>query len=82
MKKISGILRKIFALSAVLLLLIGGATFFGFLAALVSGGDTGEAICVFIYKWVFGALIYSSSITTLIGLLCIYFNKDRYMTFS
>ena len=49
-KKISAVLKTIFGYGIMICLFAGGLTFFGYLAALIIGGETATAICVFIYK--------------------------------
>ena len=51
-KKISAFLKVVFGYGMVLCLFAGGLTFFGYLVALIIGGETATAICVFIYKTV------------------------------
>lgn len=49
-KKISSVLKTIFGYGIMICLFAGGLTFFGYVAALIIGGETAAAICVFIYK--------------------------------
>ena len=80
--KLSGILQKIFGISAVILLFVGGLCYFGYIAALIMGGATAEMMSTFIYSDIFKVLIYAASIPTIIGLLSIYFKKEKFLTFS
>ena len=50
LKKISNILKMIFGYGIMLSLFLGGATFFGYVAALIIGGETATLICNFIYN--------------------------------
>ena len=50
MKKVSAVLKKIFGYGILICLFGGGFTFFGYAAALIIGGETATAICVFLYK--------------------------------
>ena len=61
---------------------VGGATFFGYLAAFIIGGDTATAICNFIYKVIFKNLIYGGNIIILIGLLNMYLKKQKSLTMN
>ena len=49
-KKISAKLRIVFGWGILLCLFAGGLTFFGYLAALIVGGEAAALICTFIYK--------------------------------
>ena len=79
-KKISGVLRVIFGYGIMLCLFSGGLTFFGYLAALVIGGDTAAAICEFIYKTFIPIVIKSSTILVLLGLVTMYLNGEMALT--
>ena len=75
-KKISSVLKKIFGYAIMLCLFAGGLTFFGYLAALVIGGQTAADICEFIYKGVIPCIIKVSTVTVLVGLLAMYLNGE------
>ena len=79
-KKISNICRTIFGYGILISLFAGGATFFGYLAALVIGGDTAAAICTFIYKVFMPAMIRLSTGMVLLGLLTMYLNGEVALT--
>ena len=49
-KKISGVCKLIFGYGIMISLFAGGLTFFGYLAALIIGGNVAALICAFIYK--------------------------------
>ena len=53
-------------------LFVGGFTFFGYLAALVIGGDTAAVICDVIYNKILPVVIYISTATVLFGLVAMY----------
>ncbi len=80
MKKISAVLRTVFGYGIMVCLFAGGLTFFGYLAALVIGGDTATAICVFIYKQVIPVIIYASTVLVLLGLVVMYLNGETALT--
>ena len=61
LKKISRVCKMIFGYGIMIVLFAGGLTFFGYLAALIIGGDTATAICTWIYKS-FVPVIISSAI--------------------
>ncbi len=72
LKKCSDILKTIFGYGIMICLFIGGLTFFGYIAALIIGGDTATAICTFIYKTLIPYIIKAGSILVLLGLLSMY----------
>ena len=47
-KKISDAIELVFGYGVMLSLFLGGLTFFGYVAALIIGGDIAEKICHFI----------------------------------
>ena len=63
-KKISGVLRIVFGYGIMLSLFVGGLTFFGYVAALIIGGDTAAAICAFISDTVIPIIIKCTASTT------------------
>lgn len=79
-KKISGVLRVIFGYGIMICLFAGGATFFGYLAALCIGGETAAAICTFIYKTVVPVIIYASTCLVVLGLVTMYLNGEVALT--
>ena len=70
--KCADILKTIFGYGIMLCLFLGGLTFFGYLAALIIGGETATAICTFLYRTLFPVIIRSGSILVLLGLLGMY----------
>jgi len=79
-KKISNVLRTIFGWGIMLCLFAGGLTFFGYLAALIIGGETATAICVFIYKTIIPLIIKTSTSLVLLGLVTMYLNGEMALT--
>ena len=80
MKKISEICKLIFGYGIMITLFAGGLTFFGYLAAMVIGGETATAICVFIYKQIFPIIIYAANILVLFGLVSMYLGGEMALT--
>lgn len=80
MKKISDKLKVVFGYGIMLTLFVGGLTFFGYLAALIIGGDTAVLICEFIYKKIIPVMIYTSTIMVLFGLLTMYLAGEKALT--
>ena len=79
-EKIIHICRLIFGYGILLCLFAGGATFFGYIAAMFIGGSTAENICVFIYKTIMPIIIYTSTVLVLFGLLVMYLNGEKSLT--
>lgn len=70
--KISEIMKIIFGYGIMICLLVGGLSFFGYLAALIIGGEIAIAICIFIYKKLYPILVLLSTSMILLGLIKMY----------
>lgn len=81
-KKISKLCKSIFGYGIMCSLFLGGLTFFGYLLALIIGGDTAAVICEFIYKEFIPIIIYFSNIMILLGLIILYMDKNHALTAS
>lgn len=79
-KKLSDILKIIFGYGIMITLFAGGLTFFGYVAALIIGGDTAAVICEFIYKQIVPNIIYVSVIMVLLGLVAMYLAGEKALT--
>ena len=79
-KKISAVLKKIFGYGIMICLFAGGLTFFGYLAALVIGGETATTICTVIYKTIIPYIIKASTFLILLGLVAMYLNGEMALT--
>ena len=79
-KKISCFVKTIFGYGIMATLFAGGLTFFGYVAALIIGGDIAAAICDFIYNGIIPVIIYVSVIMVLLGLVAMYLNGDIALT--
>ena len=79
-KKISNVLKIIFGYGIVITLFAGGLTFFGYVAALIIGGNTATAICTVIYKDIIPIIIYASVILVLLGLVAMYLGGEVALT--
>ena len=77
MKKAVNICKTIFGYGIMIVLFVGGLTFFGYLAALCIGGTAAEAICVFIYKKIVPVMVYATTILILFGLVCMYLAGEK-----
>lgn len=80
MKKLSAVLKTIFGYGIMITLFAGGLTFFGYVAALIIGGETATAICTFIYKSFLPVVVYASTIMILLGLVAMYLNGEMALT--
>lgn len=80
LKKISNVLKLIFGYGIEIVLFVGGLTFFGYLAALIIGGETATAMCTWIYKSLVPVIIYASTILILLGLVCMYLAGEKALT--
>ncbi len=79
-KKISAVLKTVFGYGIMICLFAGGLTFFGYIAALIIGGDTAADICSFIYKTIVPYIIKTSTIMVLLGLVAMYLNGEMALT--
>ena len=79
-KKISVVLKRIFGWGIMIALFAGGVTFFGYLAALIIGGETGAEISTLIYKTIIPCIIKLSNVMILLGLVAMYFNGETALT--
>lgn len=82
MKKISNILRVVFGYGIMICLFAGGLIFFGYVAALMIGGDTAATICRIIYDEIIPIIIKTSTILVLLGLVVMYLNGEKALTSS
>jgi len=80
LKKISDVCKLIFGYGIMIVLFAGGLTFFGYVAALIIGGDTATAICTWIYKSFIPVMIYASTILILFGLVTMYLAGEKALT--
>lgn len=80
LKKISDVCKIIFGYGIMIVLFAGGLTFFGYMAALIIGGDTATAMCTWIYKSFIPVMIYASTILILFGLVTMYMAGEKALT--
>lgn len=79
-KRIAGVGKLIFGYGIAIVLFAGGLTFFGYMIALIIGGETATAICTWIYKKFVPIMVYASTILILFGLLCMYLAGEKALT--
>ena len=77
LKKIADVCKLIFGYGIMIVLFAGGLTFFGYLAALIIGGETATAMCNWIYKSMIPIVIKASTILILFGLLTMYLAGEK-----
>ena len=82
MKKIAEKLKIVFGYGIMLTLFVGGLTFFGYLVALIIGGDTAALICEVIYKQIIPVMIYVTTILVVFGLVTMYLAGEMALTAS
>ena len=75
-KKISSVMKTIFGYGIMISLFAGGLTFFGYVAALIIGGDIAGVICAVIYEKIIPSIIYLSVSMVLLGLVAMYLNGE------
>ena len=80
LKKIASVLKIIFGYGILICLFAGGLTFFGYLAALIIGGETATVICAFIYDSIMPILFKASTILVLLGLVIMYLLGEKALT--
>jgi len=80
LKKIGSVLKTVFGYGIMICLFAGGLSFFGYVAALIIGGDTAAAICTFLSKTYLPTVIYTSSVMVLLGLLSMYLSSEKALT--
>lgn len=80
MKKISLLLLKVFGVGITLSLFAGGLSLLGYCTALFIGGDIATNLCNFIFKTYLPWVIKFTSLFTGIGLIGMYFSKQKALT--
>ena len=77
MKKFTDILLKVFAYGIIACLFAGGLSLVGYLIALIIGGESAIALCLWVFKSYLPWVIISTSIFTLVGLIGMYLSKQK-----
>lgn len=80
LKKVSDVFKLIFGYGIEIVLFAGGLTFFGYIAALIMGGETATAMCTWIYKTFIPVIIKASTILILFGLVTMYLAGEKALT--
>jgi len=71
------VLNTVFSWGIYFCLLAGGLAFFGFLIGIIMGGESAQALAVWIHKEYFPVIIRVASITVGFGLLSMYFSGEQ-----
>ncbi len=79
-KKIASVLKTIFGYGIMISLFAGGLTFFGYVVALIIGGDTAATICAVIYEKIIPVIIYLSTTMVILGLVAMYLDGEKALT--
>lgn len=80
MEKVSKWLLTVFSVGVLITLFAGALAFFGFIAALIIGGEAATNLCVFIHKEYFPLWIRICSIAVGCGLVGMYLSKKKALT--
>lgn len=80
LKKVSDVCKLIFGYGIMIVLFAGGLTFFGYVVALIAGGETAASICTWIYKSFIPVIIYASTVLILFGLVTMYMAGEKALT--
>ena len=80
LRKISNVCKLIFGYGIMIVLFAGGLTFFGYMIALIIGGETATAMCTWIYKSFIPIVIKISTILILFGLITMYMAGEKALT--
>lgn len=76
-KKLLALLRRIFGWGMLIVLMVGGLCFPGYLLAVVTGE---ELICTLIYKHLIPVLIYATNVLILFGVAVMYLSGEKALT--
>lgn len=80
LKKLSDTFKVIFGYGIMIVLFLGGLTFFAYVAAIIIGGETATAISTWVYGKFIPVIIYASTILILFGLLTMYMAGEKALT--
>lgn len=75
--KLALLLSKIFGWGIFCVTVAGALSFFGFLTALAIGGDSGQALAIFVQKKYFPIVIRFTSAMIFVGLIAMYAGKEQ-----
>ena len=75
MNRMTIVMKKIFGYGMLFSILMGGISFFGYLLAIITGGETAIVICEIIYTKIYPTLVVFTTSMILLGLFLIYISK-------
>lgn len=76
-EKLYNIFNKIYGITMTITFFAGIVPLILFIVALITGGSTGEAISVFLYKQVYLWIIALASVSIIAGLIAMYIKKEK-----
>ena len=76
-ENVAKVLSYAYAIGIAIALFAGALSVFGYIAAMIAGGETAVKICNFIYKDFYPVIIYMSSISILLGLVKMYVAGEK-----
>ena len=76
LKKPVSICKTIFGYGIMISLFVGGLTFIGYLIAIIIGGETATAMCVFMKTYIVPFVTYLGTIMVLFGLILMYLSGE------
>ena len=82
LKKISDVCKIVFGYGIMIVLFAGGLTFFGYVVAMIVGGDAAAEICNVMYKKIIPVIVYASTCLVLFGLATMYLAGEKALTSS
>lgn len=82
MKSLGEKINFIFGWGVYVCLLAGGITFFGFMLALLIGGDTGQSLSIFLHRQYFPLVIRATSFIIILGLIGMYVNHEQALSLA
>ena len=80
LQKLAAVCKLIFGYGIMIVLFTGGLTFFGYMVALLIGGENATLICVFIYEKIIPVMIYITTSMILLGLVSMYLSGEKALT--
>lgn len=76
-EKLVKVLSYVYGIGIAVALFAGAISFFGYLVAIIVGGETATDICVFIYKKFYPVIVYISSVSVMLGLVKMYVAGEK-----
>ena len=77
MKKLYNILNKIYGVTMMVSFFTAALPIIPFIIAIIVGGNTGEAICLFLQTKFYPVVMVLASVAVIIGLIAMYIGKKQ-----